>query len=435
VKLEVYRSLPTVRINARRNGAGRVSRATPSGASEVAMKVLLSSIGSRGDVQPLLGLAHELRNLGQDCVFCVAPTFQEWVESHGFACIPVGPNVRPKPGPRSGPARWPTRAQIKKGLPDWIRELFRVSTAAAHLCDLILVGNGIQVAGRSVAEHRKIPYVFVTYCAGTLPSPRHPPPRVPPQRLPAWINWLLWKASQRTSGLVFRDVLNDERRKLGLLPVDDVTAHVTTERPWVASDASLGPSDRAGCVQTGAWLLRAEAALPDDLERFLERGDPPVYCGLGSMMATADTARALVEAVRSSGRRIVLSRGWAELRPPDAGDDCISVGDVDHARLFPRVAAIVHHGGAGTTTAAALAGRPQVVVPHNYDQFYWAERVRSLGIGVRGPGARRLTARRLAGALEAALKPGVAEKARSFAPRMDTRGALAAARRIVREFG
>jgi vancomycin aglycone glucosyltransferase len=399
------------------------------------MKVLLSSIGSRGDVQPLLGLARELQNLGQDCVFCVAPTFKEWVESHGFACIPVGPNVRPRPRADGRPAQWPKRAQIKKGLPDWIRELFRVSATAAQGCDLVLVANGIQVAGRSIAEHREIPYVFVTYCAGTLPSARHPPPRVSPQRLPAWVNWLLWKANQRLSGRIFRDVLNEERRRLGLPSVDDVTAHVTTGRPWVASDPSLGPSDQAGSVQTGAWLLRGEAPLPDDLARFLERGDPPVYCGLGSMMATPETAHALVEAARSSGRRVVLSRGWADLRAADVGDDCISVGDVDHALLFPRVAAVVHHGGAGTTTAAALAGRPQVVVPHNYDQFYWAERVRSLGVGVRGPAPSRLTARKLASALEQALKPGVAERAASLAPRMETRGALAAAQRIVREFG
>jgi vancomycin aglycone glucosyltransferase len=399
------------------------------------MKVFLSSIGSRGDVQPLLALARELRSLGQTWVFCIAPTFKEWVESHGFACVPVGPDLRPRPRQGGGPAKWPSRSQIRKGLPDWIRELLRVSVLAAQGCDLVLVANAIQVAGRSIAEHLKIPYVYVTYCAGTLPSPNHPPPMVVPQRLPRWINGLLWMASQRLRGRIFRDGLNEGRLELGLPPVDDVTGHVTTERPWVACDASLGPSDRVGCVQTGAWLLRGEAPLPDDLERFLDRGDPPVYCGLGSMMATPDTARALVSAVRSSGRRVLLSRGWADLRPSGEGDDCISVGDVDHARLFPRVAAVVHHGGAGTTTAAALAGRPQVVVPHNYDQFYWAERVRSLGIGARGPGSSRITAGKLASALEAALGPAVAEKARAFAPRMETRGALAAAERIVREFG
>jgi vancomycin aglycone glucosyltransferase len=153
------------------------------------------------------------------------------------------------------------------------------------------------------------------------------------------------------------------------------------------------------------------------------------------MVGSLDTARALVQAARALGRRVVLSRGWGDLRPTDAGDHCISIGDVDHARLFPRVAAVVHHGGAGTTTAAALAGRPQVVVPHMYDQFYWAERVRSHGIGVRGPRASRLTAAKVTRALEAALAPAVAERAQSFAPRMERDGALAAAQRIVREFG
>jgi vancomycin aglycone glucosyltransferase len=399
------------------------------------MKVFLSSIGSRGDVQPLLGLAQELRVLGHESVFCVAPTFAEWVRSYGFACVPVGPDVRPVAGPRGGPARWKTRAEIRKGLPDWVRELFRVTAVASEGCDRIVVGNGIQVAGRSIAEHRRIPYVFATYCAGTLPSPKHPPPMVRPQRLPAWMNRALWRVSHRLSGWIFRDVLNDERRKLGLAPVDDVTGHVTTDRPWLACDAALAPCDRPGAVQTGAWLLRQEGELPDELERFLARGEPPIYCGLGSMMGSRDAARAFVDAARAAGRRVLLSRGWAELRLGDDREDCLSIGDVDHARLFPRVAAVVHHGGAGTTTAAALAGRPQVVVPDRYDQFYWAERVRSLGVGVRGPDAPRLTAGNVARALGAALEPSVTERARALAQRMETRGGRVAATRIVAESG
>ena len=97
------------------------------------------------------------------------------------------------------------------------------------------------------------------------------------------------------------------------------------------------------------------------------------------MRASDQTARMLIEAARAVGRRSILSQGWANLTPSDMGSDCLSIGDVNHGKLFPRVTAIVHHGGSGTTTAAARAGRAQVLIPHNYDQFYWAHRCSSWG--------------------------------------------------------
>jgi vancomycin aglycone glucosyltransferase len=103
----------------------------------------------------------------------------------------------------------------------------------------------------------------------------------------------------------------------------------------------------------------------------------------------------------------VVSQGWADLAPGDSGKDCLSVGDVNFEKLFPRVAAIVHHGGAGTTTAAARAGRAQVIIPHFYDQFYWAHRVHQLGVGVSGPTRDDLTVDALVQALRACLRPEV----------------------------
>jgi vancomycin aglycone glucosyltransferase len=151
--------------------------------------------------------------------------------------------------------------------------------------------------------------------------------------------------------------------------------------------------------------------------------------GIGSMRAAPDASRALVLAARAAGRRVVLSRGWADLERIDDGEDCIVIDDVDHRRLFSRVAVVVHHGGAGTTTAAALAGRPQVIIPHMYDQYYWAERVQTLGIGVRGPIGARVTTDALARAIEVAST--MTEPAASFASRVATNGARVAAERIL----
>ena len=149
---------------------------------------------------------------------------------------------------------------------------------------------------------------------------------------------------------------------------------------------------------------RDERPLPAELEAFLDAGPPPVYVGFGSMRAPADIARVAIEAVRGQGRRVLLARGWADLALIDDQDDCFAVGEVNQQALFGRVAAVVHHGGAGTTTTATRAGVPQVVVPQWADQPYFASRVADLGIGaahdVQAPTTESLSA-----ALSTALTP------------------------------
>jgi len=204
-----------------------------------------------------------------------------------------------------------------------------------------------------------------------------------------------------------------------------------TRRPWLAADPVLGPAAAAEgdieVLQTGAWFLAERGSLPEEVEAFLTSGSPPIYLGLGSMRASSDTGRVLVEAARALGLRSILSRGWADLEPPDPGPDCLLVDDIAHEALFPRVAAIVHHGGAGTTSAAARAGRPQVVVPHLYDQPYWAHRVQQLGIGVSGPSRGELSATMLAAALRECMSSGIIQRARDFPQRIDRHGAQRAA--------
>jgi vancomycin aglycone glucosyltransferase len=156
-----------------------------------------------------------------------------------------------------------------------------------------------------------------------------------------------------------------------------------------------------------------------------------VYFGFGSMRTTSDASRVLVEAARALGLRSILSRGWVDLLPPDTGSDCLSVGDVAHEALFPKVAAIVHHGGAGTTTAAARAGKPQVIVPHLYDQHYWAHRVRQLGVGSSGPTRESLGVETLTPVLQECLSSGIAQAAQALAHRTESHGAGNAARRLL----
>jgi len=406
------------------------------------MDVLISSIGSRGDVQPIVSLALELRALGHTARLCVAPNFRKWVESFGLACIPIGPDLK-QHVTRGTPGKLPkpSKDQLRQLAAHTIREQFRVVTAAARGCDLLVAAGPLQIAARSIAEALKISYAFVTYCPVTLPSPAHAPPKMGSHHspsLPAIVNRLLWISNERRWDSLFLTTLNDERSQVGLAPIKRVQDFIFTHQPWLAADAVIAPASstpRMQIVQTGAWFLADPAPLPAELESFLTNGAPPVYFGFGSMRGTEGTSAMFLEAARALGLRSIISRGWAGLSTPDTGTDVISIGDVDHEKLFTRVAAVVHHGGAGTTAAVARAGKPQVVVPHLYDQYYWAHRVKKLGVGVAAPTSDRLNVNALIAGLRGALRPETTARADALADRIELNGARIAAERLVREFG
>jgi vancomycin aglycone glucosyltransferase len=230
----------------------------------------------------------------------------------------------------------------------------------------------------------------------------------------------------------FREPLNRHRAALGLPPVTTVRDHVYSDRPWLAADPVLGPpAPGLEVVQTGAWTLPDERPLPAELTAFLAAGPPPVYVGFGSISPAPDIARWSVEASRARGYRVLVSRGWADL----AVDDCFAIGDVNHQRLFGKLAAVVHHGGAGTTQTAARAGVPQVVVPIRLaDNPYWAGQVAAHGVGAAldGPTA---TFEALAAAFDAAVAPGTRARAQAVGAQIRTDGAKAAARLLLDGLG
>jgi len=397
------------------------------------MRILLSTIGSRGDVQPIVALALALRSFGHEARLCIPPDFKGWVEGLGFAVTTVGPELRAT-GLARPTAPLPTPEQRRAMVAGTVDIQFETIMAAARGCDLIVGATALQVAAPSVAEHLGVPYAFAAYCPAVLPSRHHAPPvlamlgdKVPAKTAdfsPLWMQ----DAQRWNDG--WREPLNARRTTLGLAPVEDVRGHVLTSHPLLAADAMLAPwpeASDAAVVQTGAWILPDERPLAGALLEFLDAGEPPVYFGFGSLRAPQDLARTMISAARSVGRRAIVSRGWAGLALVDDAPDCLSIDEVNQQLLFQRVAAVVHHGGAGTTTAAARAGAPQVVIPQHYDQHYWAQRVGQLGIGTaHSPGTP--TPGTLAVALEASLRPEVSTRARALAAQVRGDGAFVAAR-------
>jgi vancomycin aglycone glucosyltransferase len=401
------------------------------------MRFLLSTIGSRGDVQPLVALASELRALGEDVHLCVPPDFREWIEGLGMPVTPIGPELRSMGKAR--PVAGITPEQRRQMIEGTVAAQFQTISAAARDRDAIVGATALQIAAPSVAEGMGIPYVFAAYCPTVLPSKHHAPPVLvslgdtAPLAVEDYSQH--WARDTQRWNDAWRPPLNAQREVLGLAPIDDVRGHVLTNRPWLAADATLGPwpdPADANVFQTGAWILPDHRPLTPEIEAFLDAGDPPVYFGFGSVGAPENISRVMIESARAVGRRSIVLRGWAELPLIDDAADCLSIGEVNQQMLFKRVAAVVHHGGAGTTTAAARAGAPQVVIAQHYDQPYWAHRVHQLGIGTALASATP-SVESLTSALARTLEPIVATQARSVAAEMRGDGASIAARRLIDE--
>ncbi|WP_308289747.1 glycosyltransferase [Streptomyces muensis] len=399
------------------------------------MRVLLSTYGSRGDVEPMVGLAVRLRELGAQVRVCAPPDedFARRLAGVDVPLVPVGPSARALTKAVAPPSSMPRRAA------EVIAGQFEVMPVAAEGCDL-LVATGMMPAAagaRSVAEKLGIPSVSVTFQQLTLPSPHRPPLAYAGRPFPPEVtdNRALWELDAQSIDALFGEALNTNRASIGLPPVAHVRDHVIGDRPWLATDPVLDPPHEMpglDVVQTGAWIAPDVRPLPAGLTAFLDAGTPPVYVGFGSMPlhASTDAAQVAIDAVRAQGRRVLVSRGWADLALIDDQDDCFAVGEANHQALFTRVAAVLHHGGAGTTTTAARAGAPQVVVPQLADQPYWAGRVADLGIGAAHDGPTP-TLESLSTALETALTPETRARASAVAATIRTDGTDMAARLLL----
>jgi UDP:flavonoid glycosyltransferase YjiC (YdhE family) len=398
------------------------------------MRIALAVDGTRGDVHPMLALGSGLRARGHEVVICAPPDFAGDAQAQGFAFHPVGRSAHETLG-REAQAVQKGGLRMLRAANQYmytiLRDQFAALPEATAGADLI-VGAGIQMAGASAAERNGAAYRYVAYVPTLLPSKHHAPCVFPLPRLPQWGNRLAWWLLMLIYNALLRRPINAERAALGLAPLRDVLRSVLTERPLLAADPELAPlpEDLEGqALVIGCLHPTDGAALPPKLEDFLASGPPPVYLGFGSMTDTdpAATTRLLLRAVEQVGCRALVSEGWAGLGQQPLPEGVLAIGSVSHARLFPRLAAVVHHGGAGTTTTATRAGVPQVVVPHIFDQIYWGERVAALGAGPPPIPRSRLTAERLAAALREALENEVIqERARELAGRLEAWRAQAA---------
>jgi UDP:flavonoid glycosyltransferase YjiC (YdhE family) len=394
----------------------------------LAIRFLLGGFGTRGDVQPMFALGLALRERGHQVRFVGPPDFSSWASALGVEWVSVGESmekllarIQDKNGNMSLRAGFQAVAELVGNHYRWMEPLVQD-------CDVIAAAS-LTAAGASFAEKHGKRYHYVAFCPQIIPSAHHPISFVTSQKLPRWLNRLSWSVGLLANNAVLRKTINGERARLGLPAIADPYSHVLYQRLLVASEPSLAPlpADLPPnmATQTGAWFMPEPEELPADVEAFLAAGPPPVYVGFGSMQdpAPAETSRRVLDAVRRAGTRVLLSRGWAGLGDVELPPTALLLGSVPHGKLFPRCAAVVHHGGAGTTANATRAGVPQVVVPHAVDQFYWGHRVWKLGLSPPPIPKTRLRAEALAAAIRTCIEDtGMRQRAASFANGIRTDG-------------
>jgi sterol 3beta-glucosyltransferase len=399
------------------------------------MNVFITTIGTRGDVQPYVALAEGLRRAGHAVTVCTSTRYASLVEERGLAFRPLSDDLVAlveTPEGRAAIAGAGGAVSGARAIVDLVRRsrgiqraLYRDGWAAAQEVapDLIVYHPKMSVA-LHYAEALGVPAVMASPYPLFLPTGAYPNVGLPALRLGRltaaynrathrFVRSVVRAVSRRMFGAWRHDRgLPPRPRGLGVTHASDGT-RIPLLNAWsshVAPDPPDWP-DADACWETvGFWPLASSVGWepPDALAAFLEAGPPPVYVGFGSMAARRPerTTRVVLDALRRTGLRAVLARGWGGLDADEAEtlpETVHVVERVPHAWLFPRVAAVVHHGGAGTTAAGLRAGRPSVVCPFFGDQYFWARRVYALGAGPAPIPQRRLTADALASALREAI--------------------------------
>ncbi|MEU6665552.1 glycosyltransferase [Streptomyces sp. NPDC046727] len=365
------------------------------------MRILIATAGSRGDVAPYTGLGAELVRAGHEVTLAATEGFASLAHEAGlgFRRLPADPRAR---GGTGG------RRELMRTAAAFVTELGRgFADAVDDGTDLLLLSATTAPLGWQLTEATGVPGIGV-YLQPTAPTGDFPPVVMGTRSLGRAGNRAAGRFALRMADRVYAPAVAELRRRLGLPPLSAAAMRRRREREdWPVlhgfSTALVPrPADwRPGLDVVGTLWPHVDpgARLPAALEDFLGAGPRPVLVGFGSM-ASGEGERLseiAVQALRRAGLRGILQSGAAGLAA--AGDDVFTVGEVPHALLFPRLAAVVHHAGAGTTAAALRAGVPAVAVPVTADQPFWAARLASLGAAPDPLPLPDLTAERLAAAL------------------------------------
>jgi UDP:flavonoid glycosyltransferase YjiC (YdhE family) len=386
------------------------------------VRIAIIATGSRGDVQPYVALGKGLLEAGHAVRLVTHLNYEALVTAHGLEYWPVDADVAEiAQGAEmrellEGGNFLSIMSHMAKQAKHGAIKLTQAALSASQGMDLLLGGMGGVFAGVSVAEKLKLPFLQA-YLVPFSPTSAFPSVLLPAQLpwYPGWLNRLSHHLTRQLMWQAFRAGDASARREILGLPRGSFWGPYTSERTTACpvlyglSPAVVPPPpDWGDGIQvTGYWFLDSNDgwAPPAELTAFLASGPTPVYVGFGSMSSRKpeETAELMLQALQRAGQRAILLSGWGGLSSADLPETVLMVDSVPHSWLFPRVAAVVHHGGVGTTAAGLRAGVPSVVIPFFGDQPFWGQRVADLGVGPSPIVRRRLTADNLAQAIRTAV--------------------------------
>ncbi len=415
-------------------------------------RITIFAFGSRGDVQPYIPLGLRLRQEGYQVSLLAGDEFETFITGYGLDFFPIGFRVRETIS-ESEAAR--ALLESRRGLIRGMQELMQtLQPAVVQMCDSTLkaceqadavIFSTLGMSAYHAAEKLGIPCLWALTMPAFSRTSAFPSPLFP--ALPvtgSWINRLTHimaeMAWQQITGRPF-----NRWRKDGLdlppIPLTRWPYGSPLPRLYHVSPAVIPPPpdwDQHAHI-TGYWFLdhAADYRPPAGLLDFLESGPPPVYIGFGSMAErrTEETTEIILKALALSGQRGLLLTGWAGIGQADLPDEIYKIDAAPHSWLFPRMAAVVHHGGAGTVAAGLRAGIPSIIVPFAGDQPFWAGRVGQIGVGPPPIPRRKLTAERLADAIHIAITtPAICQRAAALGEQIRQEDGIGQAVSIIQSY-
>lgn len=383
------------------------------------VKLTIVASGTRGDVQPYVALGVGLKAAGYAVRVLSSDNFERLVTDAGLEFGSSGESVETV----LESEEW--RKILERGnfitiLGQMNREMKKRATVMAQTLPDLLAGSDAIITGMggyggvfSAAEKLHLPviqaYVFPFSATKEFPSPLVPslPFGRALNRLSFHVTHQMFWQTSKAGDVATRQVMGMGKGAFWG-PFTALSKSSTPVLYGYSRHVLPRPSDWADNLHvTGYWFLDAPHGWtpPADLTAFLDAGSPPIYIGFGSMKNRnpEEAGNIALEALQRTGQRGVLATGWGGLNPSALPDSVHVLSSIPHTWLFPRMGAVVHHGGAGTTAAGLASGVPSIIIPFMGDQPFWGKRVADLGVGPTPIPRKKLTAQALADAIEQAM--------------------------------
>jgi len=416
------------------------------------MRIVIVATGTWGDVRPNVVLGRALQNAGYEVVVVAAEEFRQWVEARGVGFAGLSINIQAvldmlvasDPGLISTFKTMKTMNRIFK--PSTLQAGKEVAAVVREGDALLVIESGSYLTNGIVEKYGLRP-IHINM-QPFLPTREFPAMGIP--AMPAWMpmrgafNRLTYGLLRQGSWSMMGQRGNDLRTEFLGLPrqtraKQEALVDVTPSLLLVSRHVIPPPADWQPHQRVTGYLFDEDRnwEAPQDLLDFLAGGEKPVYLGFGSMRVKQpeETTRLVLDAVKRSGKRAILLSGWAGIGAADMPKNVFLLNYAPHTWLFPRTAAVVHHGGAGTTAVGMRAGVPSIIVPILADQPFWGQRVYDLGVGTQPISRGKLTAEKLASAIiEATSSRDMQENAKILGEKISVEDGVGEAVKAIKEF-